>query len=111
MESSVRRVALDDLQPPPAVGGKRRLQLVAGIAAIGEDVAQPGEGMADPPIDPRRGAVSAGLLLEKRIRILFLIETPLYICKEREMSYESANSNISLHVLCIGAWKYGSRSI
>ena len=31
---------LDDLDPPPAMSSQRRCQLVAGIAAIGKDMAQ-----------------------------------------------------------------------
>ena len=38
--------ALDDLQRPGAERGKRGLELGAGIATVGEDVAQPREGMA-----------------------------------------------------------------
>jgi site-specific DNA recombinase len=39
--------APDDLQRPGAVRSKSGLQFAAGVAAIGEDVAQPGERMAD----------------------------------------------------------------
>ena len=34
---------LDDFARPPAQPGERLLELVAGVAAIGEDVPEPGE--------------------------------------------------------------------
>jgi hypothetical protein len=37
----------DDLNSPPAVSGQCRGQLIAGIAVIGKDMAQPREQMAD----------------------------------------------------------------
>src|SRR6202007_800587 len=37
----------DDLDSPPAVSGQCRGQLIAGIAAIGKDLAQPREQIAD----------------------------------------------------------------
>jgi hypothetical protein len=41
------RGALDDLERPSAEPGQRRRQLVAGVATVGEQMAQPGEAVAD----------------------------------------------------------------
>ena len=49
--------SLDDFHVPATVAGERRLQLGAGVAAIGEDVAQPGQQATDRD-QQRRGAVA-----------------------------------------------------
>jgi hypothetical protein len=48
LEPLCRVGAPDDLEGPLSRVGERGLQLVAGVAAVGEDVAQPGPAGADP---------------------------------------------------------------